>query len=142
MKRNKKSLIVNSFIEVILSSEEDFLKIKETLTRIGIASHKNNALYQSCHILHKKGKYYIVSFKEMFILDGKFSNFTEEDKARRNKIISLLKDWNLLKVKDESKIITPLASMSGIKVVPYEDKHKWSLIQKYPIGNMNKGNHE
>jgi hypothetical protein len=142
MKRNKKSLIIDSFVEVILSSEEDFLKIKETLTRIGIASRKNNALYQSCHILHKKGKYYIVSFKEMFILDGKFSNFTDEDKARRNKIISLLKDWNLLKVKDELKIITPLASMSCIKVVPYEDKHNWNLVQKYPIGNMSKGNHE
>jgi hypothetical protein len=129
--------IVDSFVEVSLTTEEDFLKIKETLTRIGIASRKENKLYQSCHILHKQGKFYIVSFKEMFILDGKVSNFTEEDKARRNKIISLLKDWNLLTIKDESnlkKIASPVASLNTIKILSYEEKNKWQLEAKYSIG--------
>jgi hypothetical protein len=129
--------IIDSFVEVSLTTEEDFLKIKETLTRIGIASRKENKLYQSCHILHKQGKFYIVSFKEMFILDGKVSNFTEEDKARRNKIISLLKDWNLLTIKDESnlkKIASPVASLNTIKILSYEEKNKWQLEAKYSIG--------
>lgn len=134
--------IVNSFVEVSLTTEEDFLKIKETLTRIGIASRKENKLYQSCHILHKQGKFYIVSFKEMFILDGKVSNFTEEDKARRNKIISLLKDWNLLTIKDEAnlkKIASPVASLNTIKILSYEEKGKWQLEAKYSIGNVRNG---
>jgi hypothetical protein len=129
--------IIDSFVEVSLATEEDFLKIKETLTRIGIASRKENKLYQSCHILHKQGKFYIVSFKEMFILDGKVSNFTEEDKARRNKIISLLKDWNLLTIKDEEnlkKIASPIASLNTIKILSYEEKEKWQLEAKYSIG--------
>ena len=128
--------IVNTFVEIELEDAAAFLKIKETLTRIGIASHKEHKLYQSCHILHKQGKFYIVSFKEMFILDGKVSNFTEEDKARRNKIISLLRDWNLLKVKDDSKIKTPIASMNAIKIISHKDKHFWDLETKYSIGNV------
>ena len=128
--------IVDTFVEIELKDAASFLKIKETLTRIGIASHKEHKLYQSCHILHKQGKFYIVSFKEMFILDGKVSNFTEEDKARRNKIISLLKDWNLLKVKDESKIKTPIASMNAINIIPHKGKSEWQLVQKYSIGNV------
>jgi len=130
--------VINTFVEVSLAAEEDFLKIKETLTRIGIASRKEKKLYQSCHILHKAGKFYIVSFKEMFILDGKVSNFTEEDKARRNKIISLLRDWNLLTVQDEDKIKEPIASMNAIKIISYADKKDWQLEQKYSIGNHKK----
>ena|SRR5208337_4286676 len=127
--------IVNTFVEIELTNPEDFLKIKETLTRIGIASYKEKKLYQSVHILHKQGKFYIVSFKEMFILDGKVSNFTDEDKARRNRIVSLLRDWKLLKVKDESKIKTPIASMNSIKILPYKEKHLWILETKYSIGS-------
>ena len=129
--------VIDSFVEVTLATEEDFLKIKETLTRIGIASRKENKLYQSCHIFHKQGRFYIVSFKEMFILDGKVSNFTEEDKARRNKIIYLLKDWNLLSLKDEfnlNKILTPVASMNSIKIISYDEKEKWQLEAKYQVG--------
>jgi len=126
--------IVNTFVEIELTNPEDFLKIKETLTRIGIASYKEKKLYQSVHILHKQGKFYIVSFKEMFILDGKVSNFTDEDKARRNRIVSLLRDWKLLKVKDESKIKTPIASMNSIKILPYKEKHLWILETKYSLG--------
>jgi hypothetical protein len=136
---NSNSSIMDSFVEVELEDDTAFLKIKETLTRIGIASKKENKLYQSCHILQKQGKYYIVSFKEMFMLDGKVSNFTEEDKARRNKIISLLKDWNLLKLKGEvnlKKIQSPLASMNTIKIISYKDKHNWDLESKYSIGNI------
>jgi hypothetical protein len=127
--------VIDSFVEVLLDSDDQFLKIKETLTRIGIASRKENKLYQSCHILHKQGRYFIVSFKEMFILDGKTSNFTDEDKARRNKIISLLKDWKLLNIKDENKIKTPVASMNTIKVISYSDKDNWELVSKYSIGS-------
>ena len=128
-------MVPESFVEVAIKSEEDFLKIKETLTRIGIASKKENKLYQSCHILHKQKKYYLVHFKEMFILDRKETNFTEEDLARRNKIITLLRDWNLLTVKDESKIKAPLASMNQIKVISFQDKINWELEAKYSIGS-------
>ena len=127
--------VVETLVEVELENEEAFLKIRETLTRIGIASRRENKLFQSCHILHKRDKYYIVSFKEMFALDGKETNFSEEDKARRNKIVCLLKDWNLLKIKDEDKVKEPVASMNQIKVIPFKEKADWILESKYTIGN-------
>lgn len=126
--------VLDNLIEVKINEEEDFLKIKETLTRIGVASRKEKKLYQSCHIFHKQGKYYIVHFKEMFIVDGKPSNFTEEDKGRRNKIIELLQDWDLLKVVVPEKITEPLASISQIKIISHKEKHEWTLEAKYNIG--------
>jgi hypothetical protein len=126
--------VLDSLIEVKIGEEEDFLKIKETLTRIGVASRKEKKLYQSCHILHKQGKYYIVHFKEMFLLDGKPSNFTDEDKGRRNKIIELLQDWDLLKVLDPEKIKEPLASMNQIKIINHKEKSEWLLEAKYNMG--------
>ena len=126
--------VLDSLIEVKIGEEEDFLKIKETLTRIGVASRKEKKLYQSCHILHKQGKYYIVHFKEMFLLDGKPSNFTDEDKGRRNKIIELLQDWGLLKVLDLEKIKEPSASMNQIKIINHKEKSEWLLEAKYNMG--------
>lgn len=126
--------LLESLIEVRIGEEEDFLKIKETLTRIGVASRKEKKLYQSCHIFHKQGKYYIVHFKEMFAIDGKPSNFSEEDKGRRNKIIELLQDWGLLKVIESEKIKDPLASMSQIKIISHKEKHDWTLEAKYNMG--------
>lgn len=126
--------ILNTLIEVKIGEEEDFLKIKETLTRIGVASRKEKKLYQSCHIFHKQGKYYIVHFKEMFAIDGKPSNFSEEDKSRRNKIAELLQDWGLLKVIDTDRIKEPLASMSQIKIINHKEKSEWILEAKYNMG--------
>lgn len=126
--------LLDNLIEVRIGEEEDFLKIKETLTRIGVASRKENKLYQSCHIFHKQGKYYIVHFKEMFVLDGKPSNFSDEDKGRRNKIIELLQDWGLLKVMDPEKIQDPLASISQIKIISHKEKGNWVLEAKYNMG--------
>lgn len=126
--------LLDKLIEVKIGEEEDFLKIKETLTRIGVASRKENKLYQSCHIFHKQGKYYIVHFKEMFIIDGKPSNFSDEDKGRRNKIIELLQDWGLLKVVDSESIKDPLASISQIKIISHKDKSDWILEAKYNMG--------
>jgi len=130
--------IVDSLIEVKIAEEEDFLKIKETLTRIGVASRKDKKLYQSCHILHKQGKYYIVHFKELFALDGKPSDFTGEDKGRRNTIIQLLEDWNLLKVVENERIKEPKAPMSQVKIIPHKDKDSWTLEAKYNIGRKKK----
>jgi len=130
--------IVDSLIEVRIAEEEDFLKIKETLTRIGVASRKDKKLYQSCHILHKQGKYYIVHFKELFALDGKPSDFTSEDKGRRNTIIQLLEDWNLLKVVENERIKEPKAPMSQVKIIPHKDKDSWTLEAKYNIGRKKK----
>lgn len=126
--------VVDTFVEIEIENEEAFLKIRETLTRIGIASRKENTLYQSVHILHKKNHYYLVHFKELFALDGKETDFSDEDKARRNKIICLLRDWNLLKIKDETKVKVPMASMNQIKVLAYSEKAKWKLESKYTIG--------
>lgn len=125
---------LNSLIEVELAQRDDFLKVKETLTRIGIASERTKTLYQSCHILHKQGKYYIVSFKEMFMLDGKPTDFSEEDKARRNTIANLLHDWELLDLVDIEKSEEPVLPVSMIKVIPYKEKNEWNLVQKYTIG--------
>ena len=136
--------LVEKLIEVKIAEEEDFLKIKETLQRIGIASRvldeasNKYKLFQSCHILHKQGKYYITHFKEMFLLDGKPSNFTEEDKARRNTIINLLQEWDLVKVVEPSKIKEPRAPMNQIKIVSFKDKGNWILEPKYNIGRKKK----
>jgi len=126
---------VETLIEVTLPQTDDFLKVKETLTRIGVASRKERKLYQSCHILHKKGKYYITHFKELFILDGKQSSFSEEDKARRNTIVNLLAEWGLIKVVDESMTQDPVAPLSQIKILPHKEKKDWELVPKYNIGS-------
>ena len=127
---------IDQFIEVTLAEQDDFLKVKETLTRIGIASEKNKTLYQSCHILHKRGNYYIVHFKELFALDGKPSSLDEEDVARRNTIATLLEQWGLVKIVDSSKerISDKLAPMKQIKVIPFKQKDDWMLVSKYKIG--------
>lgn len=126
--------LIDSLVQIELHSDDNFLKVKETLTRIGIASRKDKKLYQSCHILHKQGKYYIVHFKELFMLDGKLNNFDEEDKARRNTIANLLEEWGLIKVVDETKVQDPVASISQIKILPHSEKSEWELVAKYSIG--------
>lgn len=126
--------IVDTFIEVKLHHDEDFLKIKETLTRIGVASKKDNTLYQSAHILHKQQKYYIVHFKQLFSLDGKETNFSEEDQARTNTIANLLEDWGLLDIVNPEMTEEPVASMNQIKVVKFSDKANWDFCQKYNLG--------
>ena len=124
----------SSMVEVRLKQPDDFLKVRETLTRIGVASRSDKKLYQSCHILHKQGKYYIVHFKELFLLDGKHSDFSENDLQRRNRITKLLADWGLVDVIDEEKI-NNIASVSQIKILPHKEKHEWTLIPKYSIGS-------
>jgi len=126
--------VVDNLIEVTLPNEESFLKVKETLTRIGVASRQDRKLYQSCHILHKQGKYYIVHFKELFMLDGRINNFSDEDKGRRNTIINLLEEWGLVKAVDPAKIEDPVAPLSQIKILPFKEKDEWELIPKYSIG--------
>jgi hypothetical protein len=126
--------LVDRLVEVHLPNEESFLKVKETLTRIGIASKKEQKLYQSCHILHKQGKYYIVHFKELFMLDGKMNDFSEEDKARRNTIVALLEEWELIKAVDAAMIAEPKAPLSQIKILPHKEKGEWELVAKYSIG--------
>ena len=121
-------------LEVQLKEPDDFLKVKETLTSIGVASRKEKTLYQSCHILHKQGKYYIVHFKELFALDGKESSITENDLGRRNAIARLLEEWELLSIINSSQAQEPLAPMSQIKVLPHKEKDEWNLIAKYNIG--------
>jgi hypothetical protein len=121
---------------VKLDHPDDFLKVRETLTRIGIASKKDNTLYQSCHILHKKGKFYILHFKQLFLLDGKQSNFTDEDRARLNKIANLLHEWNLITLVNPDKIREPQASIDQIKIISHKDKSSWNLVQKYTIGKI------
>jgi|TARA_B100001057_G_scaffold496690_1_gene598781 hypothetical protein len=124
---------VENMVEVQLSQPDDFLKIRETLSRIGIASKKDKKLYQSCHILHKQGRYFIVHFKELFGLDGKQTNFSEEDQSRRNTIVKLLNDWGLVKVLSEEKIVEQ-APLSQIKVIAFKEKSEWILETKYNIG--------
>ncbi len=120
-------------VEVLLSEPDDFLKVRETLTRIGVASRKEKKLYQSCHILHKQGKYYIVHFKELFALDGKRANLSVNDVQRRNRIIQLLSDWGLITIKD-AELVTDIAPLNQIKVISYKDKSNWILETKYNIG--------
>ena len=125
---------INNLVEVKLSNPDDFLKVRETLTRIGVASKKDNNLYQSCHILHKQGRYYIVHFKELFALDGKPSNFSESDIARRNTITNLLKEWDLIEIVIPSQTESPISPISQIKVLPFKEKDEWELVAKYNIG--------
>ena len=121
----------DQMLEVALKEPDDFLKVRETLSRIGVASRKERKLYQSCHILHKQGKYYIVHFKELFALDGKETNLSENDIARRNTIAKLLNDWKLVEVKG---IMEPAAPLSQIKILSFKDKDDWTLETKYNIG--------
>ena len=125
----------DAMLEVDLIEPDNFLKVRETLTRIGIASRKDKKLFQSCHILHKQGKYFIVHFKELFALDGKESDISMSDIERRNVIAELLQDWGLLKILDKSKA-EPKASLSQIKVVSYKEKSEWELVPKYNIGGI------
>ena len=127
-------VLLNSLVEVKIAEEEDFLKIKETLTRIGVASRKEKKLYQSCHILHKQGKYYIVHFKELFALDGKDTNFSDEDIFRRNKIAFLLQEWGLLKIAEPDTIKDKQSQMNHIKIINHKEKNDWELVAKYNIG--------
>jgi hypothetical protein len=125
-------------VEVTLPTPDSFLKIKETLTRIGISSRKDKKLFQSCHILHKKGRYSILHFKELFILDGKHNTFTDEDHARRNTIVNLLEEWELVKIVDPNKTKDPVASLNQIKIISFKEKDDWELTVKYNIGNGKK----
>ena len=126
---------LTKFIEIKLNEQDDFLKVRETLTRIGVSSRKDKILYQSCHILHKQGHYYLVHFKELFALDGKPTDITENDLARRNAIVNLLEDWGLLKVVNKAQTQTPEPIfLSQIKIISHKEKHEWQLTPKYNIG--------
>ena len=127
----------DQMLEVVLNEPDDFLKVRETLTRIGVASRKEKKLYQSCHILHKQGKYFIVHFKELFALDGKRANLTINDVQRRNRITRLLADWGLITIVQEGSV-ADIAPLNQIKVLSYKDKGDWILEQKYNIGKKNK----
>ena len=127
----------DQMVEVILNEPDDFLKVRETLTRIGVASRKEKKLYQSCHILHKQGRYYIVHFKELFALDGKHANLTVNDVQRRNRIVRLLADWGLITIVKEDSV-TDIAPLNQIKVLPFKEKGEWILEQKYNIGKKTK----
>ncbi len=127
----------DSMLEVKIKEPDDFLKIRETLTRIGVASRKERKIYQSCHILHKQGRYFIVHFKELFALDGKYANITVNDVQRRNRIIKLLVDWGLVELLEEEKIMD-IAPLNQIKVIAYKEKNEWTLEQKYNIGSKKK----
>ena len=131
----------DQMVEIILNEPDDFLKVRETLTRIGVASRKEKKLYQSCHILHKQGRYFIVHFKELFALDGKHANLTVNDVQRRNRIVRLLLDWKLISVVDEESILD-IAPLNQIKVLAYKDKTEWILEQKYNIGKKTKPQEE
>lgn len=126
---------VKDLVEVTLKEQDDFLKVRETLTRIGVASKKDNTLFQSCHILHKRGQYYVVHFKELFALDGKPTDITENDLARRNAIVNLLEDWGLLTVVNKAQTETPEPIfLSQVKIISHKEKDKWQLVPKYNIG--------
>lgn len=128
--------MIDNLVEVKLVEPDNFLLVKETLTRIGIASKKTNTLYQSCHILHKQGKYYIMHFKELFLLDGKKNtDFSENDMARRNTIANLLEEWELIDIVDKKKTEEPVVPISHVKIIPFKDKANWQLVAKYSIGN-------
>lgn len=134
MEENNVQWSPSDMVEIIIEQPDDFLKIRETLTRIGVASRKENKLFQSCHILHKQGRYFIVHFKELFLLDGKKTNLTENDVQRRNTITTLLSDWGLVKVVEKNQIVN-CAPLRQIKVIPHKDKKDWELCPKYNIGN-------
>jgi hypothetical protein len=126
---------IKDLVEVTLNEQDDFLKVRETLTRIGVASKKDRTLFQSCHILHKRGQYYIVHFKELFALDGKPTDITENDLARRNAIINLLQDWGLVTVVQpkQTEVPTPIF-LSQVKIISHKEKDDWELVPKYNIG--------
>ena len=126
----------DDMLEIVLKEPDDFLKVRETLSRIGVASRKDRKLYQSCHILHKQGKYYLVHFKELFALDGKETNLSENDIARRNTIGKLLSDWGLVTLKGE---VDPVAPLSQIKIISFKEKNEWKLETKYNIGKKKEG---
>ena len=126
--------LIQSMVEVTLKEPEDFLKVRETLTRIGGASRKDKTLYQSCHILHKQGKYYIVHFKELFALDGKPTNFSDEDRGRRNTITNLLTEWGLVGIVETNSTAEFLVPLSQIKIISHKEKDEWDLVAKYNIG--------
>jgi len=127
---------IKDLVEITLNQEDDFLKVRETLTRIGVASKKDRTLFQSCHILHKKGQYYVVHFKELFALDGKPTDITENDLSRRNAIVKLLEDWELVKVVRKEQIETPAPIfLSQIKILSHKEKKDWQLVPKYNIGS-------
>ena len=123
-----------AMLEITLSEPDDFLKVRETLTRIGVASRKEKKLFQSCHILHKQGRYFIVHFKELFLLDGKKANLEETDVARRNTIATLMSDWGLIDIQNSNEA-KPLAPLRQIKIIPFKEKSQWELCPKYNIGN-------
>ena len=131
----------DQMVEIFLSEPDDFLKVRETLTRIGVASRKEKKLYQSCHILHKQGRYFIVHFKELFALDGKRANLTLNDVQRRNRIVKLISDWGLVTVVSEDAIVD-IAPLNQIKVLAYKDKGEWILEQKYNIGKKTRPQEE
>jgi hypothetical protein len=125
---------LNTFVEVLLNEQDDFLKVRETLTRIGVSSRKERVLYQSCHILHKQGRYYIVHFKELFTLDGKPSNISENDLQRRNAIANLLQEWGLVKILNPKLLENNIAPLHQIKIISFKEKDDWELVTKYNIG--------
>ena len=127
----------DQMVEVLLNEPDDFLKVRETLTRIGVASRKEKKIYQSCHILHKQGRYYLVHFKELFALDGKHANLTQNDVQRRNRIAQLIADWGLVSIVDTDKI-QDIAPLNQIKVLAYKEKNEWILETKYNIGKKKK----
>ena len=129
---------IEDLVEVTLDEKDDFLKVRETLTRIGLASKKDNTLYQSCHILHKQGKYYVVHFKELFALDGKPSNISENDIHRRNAIAKLLEEWGLIRVINPEIMVDKIAPLHQIKIISFKEKDEWELIAKYQIGTKKK----
>jgi len=129
---------IDDLVEVSLAKDDDFLKVKETLTRIGVSSRRENKLWQSCHILHKRGKYYIVHFKELFALDGLPTNLSDEDIARRNTISNLLEEWELVKIVDPEQTEEPVIGINKIKILPFKEKDNWELCPKYHIGNKKK----
>jgi hypothetical protein len=132
--QNNENIFKGTGIEISLATPDSFLKVKETLTRIGISSKKEKKLYQTCHILHKQGRYSILHFKELFILDGKINTFTEEDAARRNTIVKLLEEWGLLSVVETDKAQEPAAALNQIKILSHKEKSNWVLEAKYNIG--------
>jgi len=134
MEKRLMNLEVSDLLEIKLKTEEDFLKVKETLTRIGVSSKKENKLYQSCHILHKKGKFYIVHFKELFSLDGLPTDIDNTDIGRRNTIAKLLEEWGLLEIVEPKKSEEPIVSLAQMKIISHKDKNNWELVPKYHIG--------
>ena len=134
MEKRILNLKADDLLEVTLKAEDDFLKVRETLTRMGVSSKKENKLYQSCHILHKRGKFYIVHFKELFALDGLPTDIDDTDIGRRNTIANLLDEWGLVEVVDDKKASDPIVSLAQMKIIPFKDKQNWELVPKYHIG--------